>query len=136
MGGISEWCSLTINARALEDLAGLAAGTETVAFDLEKKAMSNSGWIETGLGSWEWWYLSFATGLAVHGLARFNRRAARRQAVDADLRARHRSLSTGERHRGRRKRFGGRTREREREREREGGVGGGGGKAENGQEYG
>jgi hypothetical protein len=92
--------------------------------------MSNSGWIETGLGSWEWWYLSFATGLAVHGLARFNRRAARRQAVDADLRARHRSLSTGERHRGR----GGRREEeeiwrktkRKKERKREGGRCGGG----------
>lgn len=38
-------------------------------------------------------HLAFATRLAVHGLARFNRRAARRQTVDTDLRARHRSLS-------------------------------------------
>lgn len=30
-------CALTINAWALEDLTGLATGTETVAFDLEKK---------------------------------------------------------------------------------------------------
>lgn len=68
--------------------------------------MSNSGLIET-----EYWggiaggiaHLSFATGLAVHGLARFNRRAARRQAVDTDLRARHRSLNYWERHRGERK---------------------------------
>lgn len=29
-------CALTINAWALEDLAGLAAGTQAIAFDLEK----------------------------------------------------------------------------------------------------
>lgn len=63
--------------------------------------MNNSGWNGTctsTLLGWGFWgvgfaHLAFATRLAVHGLARFNRRAARRQTVDTDLRARHRSLS-------------------------------------------
>lgn len=75
---------LTVDAGTLKDLASFAAGTEAVAFDLE----GSVGLCFVGLRCTD---LSLATGLAVHRLARFDRRAAGRQTVDADLRTRHRA---------------------------------------------
>lgn len=72
----------TVDARAIEDLAGFASWARSIALDLGTVRGCTSV-VDGGYN------LSLSTTFAIHSLTRFVRGPAGRQAVDANLRARH-----------------------------------------------